>query len=310
MSQNLDLSKLTKDQLKDQLRTYNLKVGGNKDDLLARLQAAMSGVPDPTVKSVALPKTAPKTVKKSVKNPTDKLTSVFRDAEQKLGVSLAVLLNVYGADDLYDQMMELVGDRSESLPQQLEVPSTEGLNEAGLKEMTISDLKNILKSRGEKLAGKKDELIQRILNPSPKQPVKSVVSVSSPMDEAEWTEDTLKEMKMADLKNILKSRGEKLGGKKDELIERILHPTSKEPVNIPVPVGVLNNMDAEGNFPSVPLKPLSPKATLPPFPKMPVGNFPMVPTSPKGGLSFLNLPTVPGVINLTTPGSPPKSPVM
>lgn len=45
MDQNTDLTKLNMDQLKTQLRARKLKVGGNKAELIARLRAALTGVP-------------------------------------------------------------------------------------------------------------------------------------------------------------------------------------------------------------------------------------------------------------------------
>lgn len=206
-----DLSKLTKDQLKQMLRDLNQKVGGNKPELIERLQAAMNGVPAPTTK-------APKTVvdvpvkvskPKVVKTPTEKLTEQIRSSKQTLGVSLAVLLNVYDAGDLYDQLMELVNDRSEVLPQEPELPSVEGMNESDLKKMKVVDLRKILKDRGEKLVGKKDELIARILNPTQKQEIlvpenqeeEQIEDENQGEEEEEQTEDENDDEKNDDEKN-------------------------------------------------------------------------------------------------------------
>ncbi len=186
MSQNFDYSKLTKEQLKDQLRARGLKLGGNKPELIVRLQAppvvgVPLGVPAVGAPSVAVPPVAvpaplpvgiprgvpvpvakPKAPKKEPKNPLEVLMGTLREADQTMSVAIAVLLNVYGAGELHPAIMQLVGDRAETLPAPLPVPMTF----EGLKDMKVTELKKILKARGEKVGGNKDDLVLRILNPT------------------------------------------------------------------------------------------------------------------------------------------------
>lgn len=153
MNQDIDYTKLTKAQLKVYLKERGLKVSGNKSDLIARLQ---TGTDLP--KSMATPR--PKT--KSTKSPVEFLKTSIRNADQTLEVAISALLSVYSAEELYNDIVELIGDRKSSGPVSLPVPTTY----SGLKELKVADLKKILKERGEKVGGKKEELIQRIMNPT------------------------------------------------------------------------------------------------------------------------------------------------
>ena len=174
MAQNIDFTKLTKVQLQDQLRARGLKVGGNKPDLIARLNAAVMGgappaaAPVPAAVPGGLPVAAPAPKKPAApkKNPLDMLQSAVRGANQTLGMALTAVLNVYGAGDMYGQMMEIVGDRSEAMPAPLAVPETY----EGLKALKMDELRGILKNMNQKVGGKKEELIQRILNPAAPAP--------------------------------------------------------------------------------------------------------------------------------------------
>ena len=175
MSQNLDFSKFTKDQLKDQLRARNLKLGGNKPELIARLQAAITGVPEVvTVQSVlagpiGLPlvpvasagkgRGAPK---KPVKTPAETVTAAIKESGLSLEASLSALLAVYGLQEFLSVVVESLGGNATIAPA-APLPETY----EALKEMKVEDLKKILKSRNEKVGGKKEELIQRILIPTP-----------------------------------------------------------------------------------------------------------------------------------------------
>lgn len=150
MNQDIDYTKLTKAQLKVYLKERGLKVSGNKSDLIARLQ---TGTDLP--KSMATPR--PKS-----KDPVEFLKTSIRNADQTLEVAISALLSVYSAEDLYNDIVELIGDRKSSGPVSLPVPTTY----SGLKELKVADLKKILKERGEKVGGKKEELIQRIMNPT------------------------------------------------------------------------------------------------------------------------------------------------
>ncbi|GAG70913.1 unnamed protein product, partial [marine sediment metagenome] len=61
MAQNYDYSQLTKTQLKEHLRSRGLKLGGNKPELIARLHAHLTGVPDPTATVATTVATVPVT---------------------------------------------------------------------------------------------------------------------------------------------------------------------------------------------------------------------------------------------------------
>ena len=174
MAQNFNYNALNKTQLKDQLRARGLKLGGNKPELIARLHAKITGVPEPTVAPVVIPTGVPVVTavpvtkpKVSKKNPVEVLMNSIRDSEQTFGVAIAALLNVYGAGDLHPGMIELLVNRTETFPVTLSVPATYHR----LKELKVAELKKILKLRGEKVGGKKDELIHRIMNPTPQHGV-------------------------------------------------------------------------------------------------------------------------------------------
>ena len=204
MSQNVDFNKLTIAQLKEQLRAIGGKLGGKKAELVERLQLAYGpgAVPAPVMPAAPLgyaaaqiPGVAPLPVvqaglpvpglpfppaalpiqpaaatkpkgraKAPPKNPADVLKSAARDADQSLAVALAALMEAYGATEYYQTVVAALHPTLlETKPVALAVPH----NAEALKTMKVADLKKILKDRGEKVGGKKEELIARILNPSP-----------------------------------------------------------------------------------------------------------------------------------------------
>jgi len=68
-----------------------------------------------------------------------------------------------------------------------------------LDNMRYDDLKQILKARGQKLSGRKSELVERILK------------------------HDLDKLTLVQLKDILRPKGEKVSGTKAELVDRILN---------------------------------------------------------------------------------------
>ena len=214
MSQNIDFSKLNIPQLKDHLRGlkaqgHDVKLGGKKAELVYRLQVlyglatappvapapapvvpptgyapvvpptgyapavvvqAAQYAPVPQYQMAALPvqppaAAKPKAPKKPERNPLDVLKSAIRDADQTLSIALASFLDVYNATDRYPMLIEALANLAETKPVALAVPRTAD----GLRNLKVAELKKILKARGDKVGGKKDELIHRIMNPTPQQ---------------------------------------------------------------------------------------------------------------------------------------------
>lgn len=115
--------------------------------------------------------------------------------------------------------------------------------ETDLKGMKVTELKVILKSQGKKVGGKKADLISRILGDSvvAKSPVvNGTVGTDEP-----HTEENLKKLKVAELKDILRSQGKKLGGKKADLINRILNGGIISPESTNENPELVKNIDPE-----------------------------------------------------------------
>lgn len=262
MSQ-IDYSKYTKDQLKEELRGRKQKLGGNKPELLQRLMEHINGVPiagtaqvpAPAPVAAALPlaplvPTAAPKAKKEAKNPVETLMSAVRNTGLPLQTSLSAVLAVYGVSDLQDAVLQLVADRAAAVPAPLQVTMTV----EGLKTLKVEDLKKLLKDRNEKVGGKKEELIHRLLNPTPQAP------------------------------NELPAPGV------------VVFPAAEQMELPPVP-----------GVPTFPVGPTTPLAGGVGLPTMPAG----LPTVPTGGLPTMGtLPTVPGlpVVN-TLPVTSPRGTV-
>ena len=185
MSQNYDFSQLTITQLKDHIRAMNaqghsLKLGGKKADLVYRLQVAYGQVAAPVVNPVqtlqhvptgvpviAQGGLAPKTKdpKKPSRNPLEVLKSAVRTADQTLSLAISSLLDAYGATDRYPGVMAQLVDISETKPFAVPIPKTA----EGLRVLKVTELKKILKEMLQKVGGKKEELVQRILHPAVEQ---------------------------------------------------------------------------------------------------------------------------------------------
>ena len=149
MSDNVVYSKMKMDELKNLLRERSLKVGGKKDELVARLQEDDQNPAERPVKKTATPKTP-----KVVKTPEETLTNALRKANLSV-IDLTQILTT-----LYPGIVVQASDASIK-----PAPAPLVFTQEGLKKLKVDDLKKILTSNGQKTAGKKDELIARILNP-------------------------------------------------------------------------------------------------------------------------------------------------
>ena len=177
MSQFYNFDEYTVKQLRDHLRSlkeqgYEVTLGGNKTDLVSRLHVLYGqAAPAPAPTAAPAPATpqvtvAKKTTKKVTRSPAELLISSIRNADQALNVAVAALLETYNATDRYAVLMGSLVDIAETKPGPIPVPTTI----EGLRALKMVELKKILKDRGEKVGGKKEELVERILNPTPQVP--------------------------------------------------------------------------------------------------------------------------------------------
>jgi hypothetical protein len=90
--------------------------------------------------------------------------SNIRSTALPLGVALATLLEVYGVSDRNQAIMQHVSDLMEASPATPPVPQTA----EELMKLKVVDLKAILKSSGQKVGGKKADLVDRIINSTAK----------------------------------------------------------------------------------------------------------------------------------------------
>lgn len=129
------------------------------------------------------------------------------------------------------------------------VPSIDSLTESvdiktitreqSLHKLRVVDLKEILKELELKLSGKKEDLINRILEnveeewkpPIIEPTITKTSTLGTPLLVSDYTTETLKKLKVSELKQILKDMGLKVSGKKDDLVDRILTGgTNKPPI--------------------------------------------------------------------------------
>ena len=98
-----------------------------------------------------------------------------------------------------------------------------------LEELSVRQLKTLLKQKGLPISGRKAELIERLIGPqsniNPAPPLKPInpappLKSSHPMP--------LEQMKVPQLKSLLKLRGLPVSGKKAELIERLKNGARRE----------------------------------------------------------------------------------
>ena len=153
-------------ELKSELRMRGLKVGGTKDELIERLEEHYE---DPVVASPTpkrrTPKKSPKkkAPKKKAKDHSQPLRKGIRTSDLSLSAALTALLEVYGVSEKLGHLLDLVED--EDLTDTV-VPALDVIeNYEELNKLRTTDLKKILKERKQKVSGKKEDLIERILNP-------------------------------------------------------------------------------------------------------------------------------------------------
>lgn len=104
-----------------------------------------------------------------------------------------------------------------------------------LDKMTVQELKELLLKAGLTYELNKNELIDRIL----KAGVKKVISkpLSQPRGSVQYVEDELRKKRVASLQEILKKKKLKVGGRKSQIIKRILE--NQEKILGPSPVSSL-----------------------------------------------------------------------
>jgi hypothetical protein len=181
MAQNNDFTKMTITQLKDVLRGlqkagHKVTLAGNKGELIAKINQAYGqgkhevpenvvGAAPPVENVIEVPPLKVNSPKKEkvVKDPRANLMLAMRDANQTFGAAFELLLQVYGMGPVpeAENLAEVVIEAWETTPVALEAPTTYD----ELMKLRLVDLKKILKDRKQKVGGKKEELVNRILNP-------------------------------------------------------------------------------------------------------------------------------------------------
>ena len=167
-SLDIDFSGLKVAEFKAELRKRGFKVSGKKDDLVDRLienyhmPIVASGEPrSKTPKKSKGGKKSPKKLNKSKQKRQETLVKAIRTTNMPFSQALAILLQTYDIQNsqLLEQASEL--NIKDLLPPVLDVAD----DEEELKKLKVVELKKILKERGQKVSGKKADLIERILNP-------------------------------------------------------------------------------------------------------------------------------------------------
>nr|QBK91419.1 MAG: SAP domain protein [Pithovirus LCPAC302] len=296
-----DFSDMTVKELKVHLKDNGLPVGGRKANLIERLEQFVSG--DTTTESVVEKKSKSK---RSRKDPLETVKSAIRDADLTLEQSIRVLFDLYSG--LPESVLEMIN--GEEKPEPVEVPNTK----EGLKILKVAELKKILRDMGQKVGGKKSELIDRILHPeiveeTVDETVEEIIEetveeiVEETVDEVSEsepgepdvtdsvdvprTEESLTALKVAELKDILRDMDQKVGGKKSILINRILHPETAREKS---PSETTNDTD----LPSVPGK-IGGVTLVPEMPMLPSGENSELPPigTPDDLLTLSGSPVIP-----------------
>lgn len=172
--------------IKDILRTRKLKLSGKKADLIIRLQTddnANQGVETATppvgvtggdfIEPVGIVTAGDSSV--TVINPTPVvisrkstlkglLTEQIRSANLPLEELINIIGDVYGLKASHKERFRSSAQDNIILDN---LPIKTAATYESLKKLKVAELKKILKARKEKLSGKKDDLINRILNPTP-----------------------------------------------------------------------------------------------------------------------------------------------
>ena len=188
------LESLKVEELKNLLRERNLALKGKKSELIERL--IENGY------------------KTESKGDSKSLSSELRKLNLSLSETMKVVSELYGLD--FEYFADFLAQVGETKPQAEKIPET--VEE--LEKFKVADLKKILKNMGKKVGGTKSELIERILSSDEVEEEKKVEEqVEESVPE---TQKELEKLKVADLKKILKDKGEKVSGTKSELVARIL----------------------------------------------------------------------------------------
>lgn len=336
----IDRSDLTKKQLQDELRDRGLKLSGNKDALIERLENADQGIiPDEAKgrgwakKNGQEPKSpkggkGAKSPKRQKRTPAENLLMGVRDADLSLQDTILIVLKAYGKEDFAQDMEELIEGYEEIKP--LAPPAPD--NEDDLRALRVKDLKKILKERGYKVGGKKDELIERILRPKeedlPKPRGKKKVVVEESEEDGSAEFDGAEE----DYEGVEEPEagpdGSEDGDEDDSETEEYVAEASLPPINtaslppppaawapsdLPLPsLPVASSPVTSPVSPSVPLPSSAPSSapvspSLPAVPAVPTTTFPKpgsTSTSPIGLPAIPTLlppPTLPGLPRSTSP---------
>ena len=200
------LESLKVEELKNLLRERNLALKGKKSELIERL--IENGY------------------KTESKGDSKSLSSELRKLNLSLSETMKVVSELYGLD--FEYFADFLAQVGETKPQAEKIPET--VEE--LEKFKVADLKKILKNMGKKVGGTKSELIERILASDEVEEEKKVEEVEEVEEEKKVeeqieesvpeTQKELEKLKVADLKKILKDKGEKVSGTKSELVARIL----------------------------------------------------------------------------------------
>ena len=267
-----DLNKMNVAQIKDILRRKKLPLVGKKDDLVDRLwsvtvdglfpdqndnETDAGGSDEITISTVTPNKKRKVPVKEELLNKEEYYVQEINDlSKHKLkDILKSHNLPSYGnKDSLIDRVLKYMptkvpqGTQSISKSNFLEDPiNKESFTRDDLKDLMVSDLKEILKKHNLIVTGKKEDLIERILsdvtnddNATDDMDVSTTVGTTiktvsndkkekhvykldeNILNQENFTNDELEKFNKDALKQILASKGFTTTGTKEQLIERIM----------------------------------------------------------------------------------------